>query len=499
MQQSISYNDTNHSTGGRVDPAFKHTLKKSNNGETLKYCYQCGTCSSVCPISKFIRIYRPNRILELAKLGVTNLPQSNAFLFCSACTLCTKGCPQNVRVHEVMQALKENAIESEEVIKFVRSEFPGMVRALGKEIPLPVVYSWICLRPSSEKEIEGFEKEVKDALEYVLTLEPEKAEISPGAAKVAIIGSGPAGLTAAYDLAKAGYAVTIFESLSEPGGMLRTGIPEYRLPKSVVAREIENVKAAGVDIKLNTKVDGSFFEELVNSDEYTAVFIASGAYASRSIRIEGENLEGVVPALSFLKEYNMNGKADVGDNVVVIGGGNVATDAAGAAIRCGAKSVKLFCLEGRKIMPAHEWEIEEIVHDGVELNPSWGPKAIIGDGTKVTEVVFMRCKSVFDENKRFNPVYDEKTLETVKADTVITAIGQGPDLSFLGKGIDVFRGAIVINKYTMETSLPKVFAGGDAAAGTASLVEAIIAGKTAAGSIKKYIDSVNREQADEEI
>lgn len=493
MQQSIEYNRANDLTAGRVDPEFKHRLKKSFNGETLKYCYQCGTCSSVCPISKFIKTYRPNKMIELAKLGIRNLPQSNAFLFCSACTLCTKGCPQGVMVHEVMQALKDNAVNDEVVLKFVNEEFLGMVKALGKEIPLPVVYSWISLRPTAEKDAQGFEAAIMNALMDALEEEAVKAEIAPDAKKIAVIGSGPAGLTAAWNLAKTGYAVTIFESLSEAGGMLRTGIPEYRLPKTVVAKEIDRIVKTGVDIKLNSKVDGDFFESLVKGDEYIAVFIASGAYASRKIRVEGEELQNVVPALKVLEEYNMTGKVTVGDNVVVIGGGNVATDAAGAALRSGAKSVKLYCLEDRKTMPAHEWEIEEIAHDGVELNPSWGPRAILGDGEKVTSVEFMRCKSVFDENKRFNPVYDEKVIETVEADTVITAIGQGPDLSFLGEGINVFRGAVAIDKYTMETSLAGVFAGGDAAAGTASLVEAITAGKTAADSIKKYINGLEKE------
>ena len=490
MQQSVGYNEFNHSTAGRVNPEFKHKLKKSNNGETLKFCYQCGTCSSVCPISKFIKLYRPNKMLELAKLGVENIPQSNAFLFCSACTLCTRGCPQGVRVHEVMQALKDNAIGNDRVINFINTEFPSMLKELSTKIPLPVVYSWICLRPSSEKEVEGFEKAVKEALESALDNPITKSEVAKDAKKVAVIGSGPAGLTTAWDLIKNGFSVTVFETLSEPGGMLRAGIPEYRLPKSVVSKEIDRIKEIGVEIRTNTKVDGDFFETLVNSDEYSAIFIASGAFASRSVRVEGENLEGVVPALAFLKEYNMTGKAKVGENVVVIGGGNVATDAAGAAIRSGAKSVKLFCLEDRKTMPAHEWEIDEIIADGVEVNPSWGPNVILGDGTKVTGVEFKKCKSVLDENKRFAPVYDEKVIEKVDADTVITAIGQGPDLSFLGKGINVFRGAVEIDKYTMETSLPGVFAGGDAAAGTASLIEAIMAGKTAAGSIKKYIDGL---------
>ncbi|MCL1831114.1 MAG: 4Fe-4S dicluster domain-containing protein, partial [Oscillospiraceae bacterium] len=150
MIQMNDYTNANHSTAGRVDPSFKHKLKSSFNGETLKYCYQCGTCSSVCPISKFIKTYRPNKMLELAKLGIKTLPQSNAFLFCSACTLCTKGCPQNVRVHEVFQALKDDAVENESVISFVKQDFPDMLKSLSKELPLPVIYSWICLRPGEE-------------------------------------------------------------------------------------------------------------------------------------------------------------------------------------------------------------------------------------------------------------------------------------------------------------------------------------------------------------
>jgi NADPH-dependent glutamate synthase beta subunit-like oxidoreductase len=228
------------------------------------------------------------------------------------------------------------------------------------------------------------------------------------------------------------------------------------------------------------------FEKL--AQEYAAVFVASGASASRKLQIDGAQQDGVVTALKFLKQFNTTGVANVGKNVVVIGGGNVATDAAGAAKRCGAESVKLFCLEDRKAMPAHEWEIEEAVADGVEIHPSWGPVAIVGDGKKATGVEFIFCKSVFDSDGKFNPVYDEKKMQTVEADTVITAIGQAPDLSFLSEGVGTFRGAVQVDPYTMETNLANVFAGGDAVMGTASLIEAIAAGKTAAASIMRYIE-----------
>jgi len=467
----------------RVDPEFKHKLRDSRNGDTLKYCYQCGTCSAACPISRFIGTYRPNKILELAKLGIRNTPHSSAFLFCSACTVCTKGCPQNVRVHEVMHGLKDLA----DAGSYLAEGFDEAIRSLGREMPFPVVYSWLCLNPP-EKSGGAYDDAVKNALErawQIPALAPKKIPTGEAAKSVAIIGSGPAGLTAAWELAKAGLAVIVFEYLQVLGGMLRTGIPSFRLPKGLVDAEIAKIRAMGVRMQTGTLVDQSMFEEL--TQRYAAVFIASGASVSRKLRIDGAEQQGVVTALNFLKKYNTTGSAEVGKNVVVIGGGNVATDAAGAAVRCGAESVKLFCLEDRSNMPAHQWEIEEAVADGVEINPSWGPVSIVGDGEKVTGVEFVFCKSVLDGDGKFNPVYDEKRTQTVEADTVITAIGQAPDLSFLSGDINTFGGVVRTDPYTMETNLPNVFAGGDAVMGTASLIEAIAAGKTAAGSILRYL------------
>ncbi len=478
----------------RVDPEFKHRLYKSVSEETLKFCYQCGSCTASCPISRFTNIYRPNKILHLAKLGIRNLPFGNAVLLCSACTSCTKGCPQGVRVHEVMNALKELSVEDGLAQHFLTHGFEQTLLELSDQIPFPVTYSWIALRPCAEKAANGgFDSQVMDVLRGWLSRKPKAPKVSADKDAVAIIGSGPAGLTAAWSLARMGVPVTVFETFSEPGGMLKVGIPEYRLPKEVVDAEIKQIKDLGVAIQTNVKIDRALFDSLVSGGQYKAVFLSTGSHTNRKLRVEGESLQGVVPALELLREYNLNGSANIGKNVVVIGGGNVAMDAARAALYCGAQTVRLFCLESRAEMPAHKWEIEEAAAEGIELNPSWGPKAILGDA-KVTGVEFIRCKSVFDENRKFSPKFDEKTTQTIEADTVISAIGQSSDLGYLTDRVETVRGVVVVDPYTMETSIPGVFAGGDAAptsTGSASVIDAMVAGRVAASSILRYLQNTD--------
>ena len=486
--------DDERKTYRRVDPDYKHKIYELHNADTLRFCYQCGTCTANCPLSQFMDIYRPNKILEMARLGIKNTAQSNAFLLCSACTQCTKGCPQGVKVHEFMHALKELAVNDENALDYLVNEFGDVLAALAAEMPFPVSYSWLCLAPvMADTNSDVFDKVVRDVLYRSLShIEDKGREYDKkGSARIAVIGSGPAGLTAAWELCIAGYDVTVFEPLPEAGGMFTVGIPTYRLPNEIVAAEVRHIEALGVEIRTNTPVEKTMFSDFLSSGEYKAVFIASGAHKSRRLLIEGEDLKGVILALDFLRGFNLNEIKDIGKKVVVIGGGNVGIDAARTALRCGADTVRVVCLESRNEMPSHEWEIQEAVTEGVIIEPSWGPKEILGDGEKVTGIKLVRCKSVFDADKKFRPVFDDSETQTVQADTIITAIGQSPALDFLRRMVDIDRGVVSVDPLTMKTSLPGVFAGGDSVWGTASLIEAIVAGRTAAGSIIRYLEGMD--------
>ena len=466
----------------RVDPKFKRRLMGTLGGGTFRLCYQCGVCTAICPATGFIEVFRPNKIIELAKLGIRSHAYSKGFWLCAACNTCVKNCPQRVDVAGIMHALKTLAIKEGEKPKFLTNGFEETLR----EVPFPVVYSWLCLNPrlDSSKRCE-YDDFVLEAIQKILDRRREvKALPKTHKETVAVIGSGPAGLTAAWELVNAGYPVTVFESLPEPGGMLRVGIPDYRLPKEILDEEIRYIKGLGIEIRTDSTVNKDRFNEI--REEYDVVFIATGAHKGRKLNVEGEDLEGVIHALDFMRQVNLEGRARIRGKVIVIGGGGVAVDAARTALRSGAESVQLVCLESREEMPAHEWEVREALTEGVTLHTSWGTKRILG-GRRVYGVEFVRCTSVFDEKGRFNPSFDETETKVLEADTVILAIGQTPDLSFIEDEIEVDRGVIKVNPITMETSLPGVFAGGDVVSGSASVVEAIEAGKIAATSIDRYL------------
>jgi len=301
---------------------------------------------------------------------------------------------------------------------------------------------------------------------------------------VAIIGSGPAGLSCAYYLRVLGYPVTIFEAHREPGGMLRVGIPEFRLPKRMLDMEIERLTLMGIEIRTNTPITSL---DLLFKKGYKAIFVTVGAQEGRKLGIEGEDTPYVMDGISFLREINLGMKVRTGDRVVVVGGGGVAMDCALSSLRLGAKHVEIVCLEKEEEMPAGKDEVQICKDEGINIRNGFGVKKVLREGNKVKGLELIKCLSVFDENRTFNPKFDESALSYVDADMVIFAVGQMPRIPEdfhleVGRG-----GTIKVDPVTLTTNRKGVFAGGDAVTGPASVVEALSTGKKAAKRIDDYL------------
>ena len=310
--------------------------------------------------------------------------------------------------------------------------------------------------------------------------------------KIAIIGAGPAGAQAAIDLRKEGYKVTIFEKLQVVGGMLRVGIPAYRLPREIIDFEYSFLHKLGIEFKMGVEVGKDIsFEELTTN--YDFVLITVGAHKGIIIPLEGNKLEGVLDAVNFLREASLTGKVSLGEKVVVIGGGNVAIDAARTARRLGSKKVHLVCLEKKEEMPAHDWEVAEAEEEGIIVHAAFGPEKIVGDKGKVKELVLNSCITVFDAAGKFNPTFDTCIQKVLPADNIIMAIGQSVDHTFLPKGMLELQpnGRIKVDPVTLQTSLEKVFAAGDATGGSVIVVEAMAEGRKAATSIIRDLNGLD--------
>ncbi len=342
--------------------------------------------------------------------------------------------------------------------------------------------------------------------------------------RVAVIGSGPAGLGCAHDLALLGYGVTVFEALAQPGGMLRYGIPEYRLPRGVIEREVAAIEHLGAEFRYYCPLTTDYNLKALRDEGFAAVFLSVGAMKGRDLEIPGHECDGVVKAVDYLLNLNRGYRTDLGERVVVIGGGSVALDAARTAVRefydpmaeieltaeaaasqpildaargalrGGAKEVHVVSLESLQEMPAAltvqgRDELVEARREGIHLRPSWGPKRILGDG-RVTGIELVRCTRVFDDDGRFRPQFDEETTMHLDVDSVILAIGQQADLSFLSAedGVELTAvGTIKIDPETLATTAPGIYAGGDVAFGPRIAIEAVANGKRAACSIHEYL------------
>ena len=380
-----------------------------------------------------------------------------------------------------------------------QGKYEDALALIKKENPFPAVCGRICPHkcedectrgkidePVAIDEIKKFiaDKELDGSIRYI----PQKRYNLGN--KVAIVGAGPAGLACAYYLAIDGYAVTVFEKQPKLGGMLTLGIPSFRLEKEVIDVEIEVLREMGVTFKTGVEVGKDITLDQLRSEGFEAFYLAIGAQGGRALGVEGEDAQGVISGVEFLRNVNLGNKADLTGNVVVVGGGNVAIDVERTATRQGAASVNLFCLESRAEMPALDDEIEEAQNDAVVFNNSWGPKRIVTENDKVTGVEFRRCVSVFDDQHRFSPKYDDNETIIVPADTVLLSIGQSIEWGNMldGSKVSLGRGNTAqADSLTWQTAQPDVFVGGDCATGPKFAINAIAEGKEGAISIHRFV------------
>jgi len=467
----------------------KEDIKRLLDVDKLKYCFECGICTASCSMAELLgKDYNPRVLLEKIFLDPEAVLASDELWLCAWCYSCYKHCPQSLRLPEIFLFMRTTAIKNGYTQPIEKA-----LKKIVENIPLPLVTTLVCFHP----ERAGIDKdEILNRIEKMrverLKVGKRKKTLKNSGRKIAVIGSGPAGLTVAYELARKRHMVTIFEALPELGGMLRKCIPEYRLPKQVLAKEVQFIKDLGVEIKTGVTVGKDLTLDDLSKEGFKAIFIGSGAHKSQKLKIEGGDLKGVIHALDFLWGVNCGKKMEIGQKVVVIGGGNVATDAAKTALRLGAETVTILYRRSMEEMPANPWEVKEAENEGVKIEFLVAPKKILGETGKVSAVECVRMQlGELDESGRRKPIPIEGSEFTRETDMVILAIGEAPNLEFLPKEIELSEdGTVWVNPITMETSLQGVFAGGDAVTGPASVIEAIRAGNCAAASIENYLKSL---------
>ncbi len=452
---------------------FKASIKKRKN--KVERVQQC---PSQIP-DKFIDI------LKDKKIGYLEFPQTEPLKLLikkRKIPPCENACPAHVKSQEYVDLIRKGKYQ--EALDLIRERCP-LPSVIGRVCPHPC--EEVCNRREVDEPINicGLKMFVADYVrnnldEKIMFLEDKKEK------KVAVVGSGPSGLTVAYHLARRGYLVTIFERESVAGGMLRLGIPNYRLPPNILNADIQHIKNYGVKIKTNSPIGppGPTIKNLLKN--YDAVYIGVGLPVSRKLNIEGEDLDNIVYGIDFLKKCSLGEEFTVGKNVLVIGGGDVAVDVARTAVRKGANEVQMVMLESEDIIPAHPWEVEEAKEEGIIFHVSRGPKRFIGENGKVIGLETLFCSSVFDDEGRFSPVLETCSEKIIDADMVIVTIGQTSDLAFLDKDIKVGRG-IEINRKNFQTSIAGVFAGGEIVTGPGAAINAIAMGNKAAIVIDRYL------------
>ena len=404
---------------------------------------------------------------------------------------CKTACPAHIGIQGYLQLAKEGRYED-------------ALALIKKDNPLPAVCGHVCNRRCEDActrgtideavaidEVKRFiaERDLNAETRFI----PKKTIPSLKGGfeeKIAIIGAGPAGLSCAYFLALTGYKPTIFEKNAEPGGMLRYGIPSYKLEKDLLAAEIDVIRQLGVEIRCGVEVGKDVTIEDLREQGYKGFYAAIGCQRGRKPGISGENAEGAYAAVDFLREAGAKESFALEGDVVVVGGGNVAIDAARISSRCTDAKISMFCLEAREKMPASNEEIEEALEEGIELNCGWGPKEVLEEDGHVSGVVFKKCTRVFDAQGRFSPEYDENDTVTIPCRHVIFSVGQAIDWGHMLDNLHVElrpNGGALANKLTYQTSEPDIFVGGDVYTGPKFAIDAIAAGREGAVSLHRYV------------
>ena len=471
-----------------------------------KKCVACGRCVEYCPAgavklgqklcTKHGEQQYPKQVLpDTTKWGPhmwneDYRDRNRINCYPSGTAPCKTACPAHIAVQGYLK-------------KAAEGKYTEALELIKRENPFPAVCGRICNRrcedactrgtidrPIAIDEVKKFisEQDLNAQNRFV----PEIVVASNRGRwkeKIAVIGGGPSGLSCAYYLATMGYYPTVFEKNPEPGGMLRYGIPSYKLDKKVIDAEIEIMREIGVEIRTGVEVGRDITLEQLREQGYKAFYVAIGCQGGRLPGVPGQDAEGVTTAIDFLHEANC-GQKSLSGKVVVVGGGNVAIDAARVALRSGAQSVTMLSLETEDIMPASPSERAEAREDGVVLNPGWGPKEVLTADGKVTGIIFKKCTSVFDAEHRFAPTYDEEQLLTLDADMVIFAIGQAIQNGalFEGSKVEFGRGnSPVADKLTLQSAQEDIFVGGDCLTGPKFAIDAIATGKEAAESLHRFV------------
>ncbi len=452
----------------------------------LDKCTGCGDCADVCPV---IIPGRFDEGLAVQRAAYKLYPQAvpNAYAIEKrGIAPCRDACPAHQRAQGYIALIREGRYED-------------ALRVIKEDNPFPGICGRICNHRCEDAcnrgklddpiNIHALKRFVTDKVYAQPRVPPEPCEREYDQ-RVAVIGAGPCGLTTAQDLCRLGYGVTVFEALPVGGGMLRVGVPEYRLPSWIVDREVQDIVDLGVELRLNTTVESL---DDVFDEGFKAVLIAVGAHEGRMLPIEGVDLDGVMVNTVFLRDVRLDNPPDVaGQRVVVLGGGNVAVDVARTAVRLGAAEVHMACLESRETMPSHSWEVEAAESEGVQMHPSRSFKRIASDGNG--RVGGLECLNVtsmqFDEAGRLTLETEPGSEHIIPCDVVIFSIGQRAGLAFVPEstGVGVTRQqTIAVNPNTMAATRPGVFAAGDATTGTAFVIEAVASGHQAAESIHRYL------------